>query len=474
METILSLNTVLILFAIFTGIMAVVLYLKKAFNVKSIDGFYVADRKVKSNSAAMSIAVSWIWAPALFIASSIAFDLGIAGALWFIIPNIVCFFVFAPLAVKFRESLPNGYSIPEYFRHRYPKKESVSIAFSITTTLFALAAIIENLVAISKLFQFYTGFSGVYAILFMTLIALSYSLISGLKASIFTDVFQMSVVVLIGLVLVPWSLSSISGDGMMLSTIVSSAGSEAWLAIAFAPGLSLLFGLIGGPLGDQMFFQRAMSVPKKAIRKTLYKAGLLFAIVPIALSLFGFIGRALKDQIVVADSELVGAVIIAEYLPPIASILFFFMMICGLASTLDSAYCAGSSVFGRELFRIKGGSLTPKKEIRLSRYFMVFFAIFGALLASFSRDIWYVFMTDAAIAASGIVPILLSAFWKKQTANATFWALILGLIVGCSTSIAGHFFDAQTLAALGAPLAVVVGLFVSLILNQFSTNLRHS
>ncbi len=453
---------------VFALIMIGIVRIRRNKHIESLDSFYLADRKVGINSGALSISVSWIWAPALFVASSIAYDLGIAGAIWFIVPNIACFFIFAPLAIKFRELMPEGYTLPGYMKMRYPGNTNVALAFSATTVLFGLAAIVENLVAISKLFEFYTDLSGTVAIVVLSFISMGYSLRSGFKASVVTDVFQMLLVVLIGLILVPWSLGVTASEETLTAGFWMGAdNSVSWMAIAFAPGLSLLFGLIGGPIGDQMFFQRTMAVEAKNIKKTLYRAGVYFAIVPITLSVFGFLGVSLGDAIHVNDSELVGAIIVSSYLPKTASLLFFFMMLCGLASTLDSAYCAGGTVFGRDIYSMKHSS-DVKIELRNSRLFMVGMGLAGVFLAVFSRDIWYVFMTDAAIASSGIVPIILSVYWKKQTSQATFWSVLISIVFGCSTSIAGHFYDLQTLAALGAPIAVVVGLVVSISISLSS------
>ena len=40
------------------------------------------------NTYAMSIAATWIWSPAIFVSSSIAYFNGLYGFLWFLIPNI--------------------------------------------------------------------------------------------------------------------------------------------------------------------------------------------------------------------------------------------------------------------------------------------------------------------------------------------------------------------------------------------------
>ena len=220
-EYLLTLPEAFIVFASFLLAMFVILFIKKSLTSKTREEFYVANRSVGIFSGAMSVAVSWIWAPALFVASAISFELGLVGALWFIVPNIACFFIFAPIAVRMRKTVPKGYTLSGYFRHKFPNDHRPAKLFVITTILFAMAAMIENLVAIGKLFELYTGAEPWIAIVVMTALTLAYALSSGLKASVITDVFQMLIVVLVGLVLVPWVFNV--SDTNLISAL--SAGS---------------------------------------------------------------------------------------------------------------------------------------------------------------------------------------------------------------------------------------------------------
>ena len=51
--------------------------------------FLVAGRSLGVWLAALSIAASWIWAPALFVASQKAYDQGLPGVFWFTFPNVL-------------------------------------------------------------------------------------------------------------------------------------------------------------------------------------------------------------------------------------------------------------------------------------------------------------------------------------------------------------------------------------------------
>ena len=66
--SILSQTEGIVLLVVF-GIAMIALVLYKTPNEKHADGFLVADRDVSVWQGAFSIAVSWIWAPAIFICS---------------------------------------------------------------------------------------------------------------------------------------------------------------------------------------------------------------------------------------------------------------------------------------------------------------------------------------------------------------------------------------------------------------------
>ena len=51
------------------------------------ESFHVGDRNLSTAVAALSIAATWIWAPALFVSGQQAYQSGFPGFLWFLIPN---------------------------------------------------------------------------------------------------------------------------------------------------------------------------------------------------------------------------------------------------------------------------------------------------------------------------------------------------------------------------------------------------
>src|SRR6266404_3954960 len=79
-------------------------------DMKTQVGFLTAGRNVGWVLGGFSIAVSWIWAPALFVSVQQAYQQGVPGIFWFTFPNILCLFIMAPLARRIRANLPTGYT----------------------------------------------------------------------------------------------------------------------------------------------------------------------------------------------------------------------------------------------------------------------------------------------------------------------------------------------------------------------------
>ena len=82
------------------------------------EGFHVADRRIGSVIAAMSIAATWIWAPSLFTSSEMAYTRGIPGMFWFTVPNVLCLILFIPFAKRIRAQYPEGITLTGYMAGR--------------------------------------------------------------------------------------------------------------------------------------------------------------------------------------------------------------------------------------------------------------------------------------------------------------------------------------------------------------------
>jgi SSS family transporter len=440
------------------------------------EGFLAADRKVPVWRGALSIAVSWVWAPAIFVCSLQAYTKGLPGIFWFTAPNILCFFIFTPLGIRLRKLLPLGYTLPDFIRRRFSDDKSVHVAFLTVFFGYQLGAIIINTLAGGTLLHTISGINIHLAIVAMALIALSYTLLSGLKASILTDVIQMVMLLGIAFILVPWCVIKSGGWSTVQAGLGGVTGAHRSLFdpwIAFSMGIPMTLALISGPIGDQVFFQRAMAVRQKDIAKTFIYGGLLFGIVPITLSLLGFIGaaEANRGMITVADPQVVGPIVVATLLPKFALYAFTLMAFAGLCSTLDSSLCAISSLGGVDIYKQYVNPNSSESNVVLAaRISMVAMTIVGTTIALCQPKLLWCFLAYGALASAGLFPTIFALYWKRLSARGAFWAVVLSLVFGTPLSIYANITENPYLIVAAAVLSVSIGLVVCIISGLLNRN----
>ena len=231
--------------------------------------FCVGNRDTSWPVAALSIAATWIWAPALFVSTENAYTKGFAGLFWFLVPNVLCLILFIPFARKIREQLPEGITLSGYMNQKYRSRKVKNTYLFQLIALSALSTGVQ-LLAGSKLLSMLTGIPFWIMTIIMAIIAYSYSQFSGLKASMLTDSIQMVLMLVAsvgfavaglkyggGIETLLKGFQGFSGAGS--SSLFSSKGLEIFLGF----GLPTTVGLISGPFGDQCFWQRAFSMKKE-------------------------------------------------------------------------------------------------------------------------------------------------------------------------------------------------------------------
>jgi SSS family transporter len=441
---------------------------------QTLDEHLVANRKVSIFKGAFSIAVTWIWAPAVFIASQKAYEQGLPGIFWFTFPNIICFFIFAPLAFRLRKLVPFGYSMPDYISLRFKNDKKPHLIFLIITYGYDLGAIIINSLAGGLLMHSISGIDLHIAILIVAGIALVYVITRGMPASVITDVIQMSLILFIGVILVPWVVFEAGGTSVIANGLGGVTGKysnlfDPWIAYSF--GIPASLGLIAGPVADQMFYQRAMSTFRTKIIRTFVIGGIIFGVVPIILSLLGFIAAnpVINHLLNIGDNQLVGLYVVEHFLPKWTLYGFVLMCLAALSSTLDSAYLAVGSLTSVDIYKkYINKSATPQKMVRASQIGMAIFVIIGVGIAMIPGvKLLWIFLIYGALASSALIPTILCLYWKKLSARAAFWGPFLSFLIGLPLSIYANFTENANLIVVAALASVLIGLIVCVLFSIF-------
>ena len=465
----------------FAAMLAVVLAMRKGYGSK-YDKFeyFVAKRRAPWLLTAFSMAATWVWAPSLFTASEMAYTKGFAGVFWFVVPNVLTLMLFAIFARNFRKKWPYGWTFSDYIREKYSKRSHTMFlveSFGLQVCSFAV-----QLLAGATIFHKITGMSFLVTTVLLAAIPLMYTFFSGIRGSITTDFIKMGFIVTVLLLGLPIISSNIGWDTLTAglggisgeySRLFSGKGIDVMLSF----GIPTTIGLLSGTFGDQMFWQRTFSVKKQHVGKTMFTAALIFGIVPISLSLFGFF--AAGSGLEVADTQLVNVSTVIAYTPKWFLYLFFVLILAGLMSTVDSILCAVSSVAGHDvMIRIRQehpNMVRNMGDVQFGRLVMVIVALLAILIANIpGLTITYLFLFYGTLRSSVMLPTIFAIQGRKMTERGLFWGIVVSLAVGLPTFAIGKLCGSTAWTLAGSLFTILASGIISRILPNQEKPCLHS
>src|ERR1035437_1411007 len=486
---------ILILFGIITFLLTWI-FSRDTIWTKTQIGFLKAGSNVPWHLGSLSIAASWIWAPALFVSVQKAYELGIPGIFWFTFPNIIALIVFVWLGPKIRKRLPGGYTLPDWIKYRFSDQRVHKIYLIIYFWYQVMAVTVQVFVG-GLLLSYLTSIPLNLVMILLAGLVLSYSIISGLRASIVTDCLQMFLILGAVFIIIPWVYKAGGGwDAVSkgLGGLVHQKNIFNW-KITYSFGIVTTIGLIAGSISDQQYWQRSFAIKAKHLTLAFVVGGILFGIVPIMLSVLGFLGANPDLGISMPEGvqlPMIGVSVVSKLLPNWALILFVIMLLSGLASTFDSGLCAGASLWAIDSVKLSKdernvlnserlGTPLDDKELQIkkeldrktpirSRQAMIGLTLLGLIVAllieyipGFGLDkLWWVFN---AIASMALVPTVLSLFWNRQSVK----GVLLGFassFIGIIFFIVGNAINNIDLIVFSAVFIIVISLIMNLIFRS--------
>jgi Na+/proline symporter len=392
---------------------------------KTHTNFLVSDRKVGFMQSGFSTAATWIWAPALFIASQKAYQQGIAGVFWFTVPNILCLCIFAYFAHYLRQKFKNGFTLAQYMNVRHSRR--VQILYIISLSALSICQFAVQLLEGGAVVTYLTGIDFTIVTLILTIIALSYSFVSGIRASIMTDVWQMIIILVVVFVVVPLVYIKGGGHAVMVKGIGGISGEFSNVfdpTVAWSFGVVVTIGLLAGPFGDQSFWQRAFTTKQNEVKKSFLLAALVFGVVPIFTSVIGFMGAGLGID-AGGNAQLINIITVSELLPKAILIPFVWMLLSGLVSTLDSGLCSISSITATDI------DPKAKNKLTKARSGMFLLAVGGVIISNIpDMKILYLFIFYGTLRASTLLPTIITIINKKVSEKGMFFGILTSLVIG--------------------------------------------
>lgn len=427
----------------------------------NIERFCVGDRDTSWMVSALSIAATWIWAPALFTSTENAYTKGFAGLFWFLVPNVLCLILFIPFAKRIREEMPEGITLSGYMHEKYNSKLVRNVYLFQLGALSVLSTGVQ-LLAGSKILSMLSGVPLAAMTVIMAVITYSYSQFSGIKASILTDVIQMVFMLAASIGFVAFGVKNGGGLETLVTGLGGAAGdarslfSKRGWEIFLGFGLPTTIGLLSGPFGDQCFWQRAFCVRKGRIGRAFLAGALLFGVVPLSMGILGFVGAGMGY--VAADTGIVNFELISTLLPAWTVVPFLFMIVSGLLSTIDSNLCAISSLT-TDIFR--------KKTLGKTKFSMILLLTVGIAVANIpGLTVTHLFLMYGTLRAATLLPTVFTLGGVKLKPQGVVTGIISALVIGLPIFGYGNIQGVAAYKTAGSLLTVILSGAVALAVSR--------
>ncbi len=426
----------------------------------TVSSFLVSERNVGFILGAVSTAVAWVWAGALFLSSQKAYQQGIPGLVWFAAPNALALVLISFLVARMHQVFKKGFTLPEFIGKRLDQRARVLYIVAIFVS--QSYAVIFNLTAALLMLNFVTGIAKPNLILILGGMIVSLSLLKGMRSSLVEDVLKAVLIGIVIFVIVPVVIMKAGGISVLADGLGGIKGTFTNLfdpMVAWTFGVPISISLLSGIVIDQQQWQRAFSMRTNVARKAFLFGGFLFLLVPVMLGLLGYIAASPAAGITVIpkQEQLAGFNVVMHLFSGMGTLAFTAMVLAGLVAAGSSALAAVSSIGAIDVYRIWNPVASDQQLLIASRVAMIMLALFGMAIALIPNiQLLYLILMVGAFRAALLVPTILALFWPRLSAVPTFWGILLGMLAGVPLFVYGSIVNVPTISSFGSLIPILI------------------
>ena len=404
--------------------------------------YLVADRELGLWQTGMSVGASYIWAPAMFISATRAYEQGFVGFWWYMIGNIIALLLYALLVNRVINRWPQGFTLSDFMGVQHSGR--VRAVFWLSLIGLTIGAFATQLLAGGLFIKFLTGMDYFWATIILTAVPFLYCVFFGFKASVITDVTKMAIMFVVAVGAAFMIVNNTGVDAVIkgmngISGEFVSFFDDKGIMVATTFGIAALIGLTSGTAGDQALWQRAFAVKDPTTRRNGFLLGMLFyCSVPFAMATIGWAAAGAGFKIA-GGNQYINAAFIADQLPIWAVMAFGVMILAGITSILDSKMSALSCIAGHDIAKKIYRNPTDSQAIMTGKISMALLCVIAVAIANIPGvKLVHLFLSYGAIRASTALPTLLVMYRGKPLAEpGVFWGCLTGMFVGVPMLIYG-------------------------------------
>ena len=411
---------------------------------KTTDDYYVGGRQMSSLHIGLSVVATDVGGGFSIGLGGLGFVMGISGS-WLLFTGLLGAWLSAVLLIPKISDMARDeglLSFPQFLEIVYDRK--VAIIAGVISAIGYLGFTSSQLLAGAKLASAtFMDLSLNKALLIMGVIAVTYTVVGGLKAVIYTDTIQW-IVLLSGLIFIaiPISYIKLGGFDAIKQTVAPEflkLNNVSWQQI-----LNWMFTIIPIWFIGMTLYQRIYaSKDRKTAQRAWLIAGFFeYPVMAFTGVILGMFARVALDAGLLSDFASGGMIDPEMGLPALLRALLpvglmgivLSAYFSAVMSTADSCLMASSGNIITDIFR----KHDSKNSLRLSQIFTLIIGVTALLLAIKMPNVLELMLYSYSFMVSGmIIPVVAALFTKRPDKRASLWSMISGGSVTFALIVSG-------------------------------------
>lgn len=441
----------------FIGMILVGLYYSK--KVKTTDDFLVAGRNVGFFRLTSTITAGDMGGGFVIGTVGLAYVSGY-GASWLVFSSLLGALAVVLLLASRIKPLADKLkfiSQPEFLGYRYDKRTRLMGA--IMVTLAGITFVGTQIVAGAILISVITGIPITVATCIAGGIIITYTALGGLGSVITTDFVQLLIIVIVlYFIAVPVGLAKAGG----FSVLKDMVGPE-YFKVGSVPVKTVIkwfLAVVPAWLMSMAQWQRIFAAKNlKTVKRSFLTSGLLiWPVFAFFICTLGIIIAAIYPGL---DGDMALATFITKALPAGITGLLLSAIAAAVMSTGDSSLICATATITNDIYRVfVKPEASDNDLIKTSRLVIIICGLSSIMIALYFPFVIKLMLYAYQFNAAMLWPVILGLLWKRATAEAAFWSLLVGGLGSVVWVVAGSPFGWPPIY-LAFPLTLIMMVVIS-------------
>lgn len=328
---------------------------------------------------------------------------------------------------------------------------------AVIAAIYTLMVSVTQVIAIGSLLSAIFNWGLTSSMLIGGGIVFFYTILGGMWSVSMTDIIQFLIMTAgIFLVMLPISLSQAGGFGELIVQLPSSYFD--FSAIGFKEILQYILTYTLGMMVGQDIWQRYFTAKSlKTARKGGILVGVYSLLYSMAMVIIGMCALIILPYI--EHTQNVFTSMAFETLPPGLLGIVFAAVAAAIMSTASGTLLASSTLIAKDILKDHFfANITDRQFLLLSRVTTLVIGIIAIIVALWIQELLVAIDVAYALLAGAIfIPILFGLFWKRATAKAAFWSILISsLVVLGSLAVEGLSSSNPILYGIVANMIVMI------------------